>query len=506
MKRSLARSELEQLSELIAAQMGLHFPPERAEDLERGLDSSAREFGFTDPVDCLRWLLAKPLSTEQLEILAGNLTIGETYFFREPLAFDLLAKQVLPELVQRHGDDRRLRIWSAACCSGEEPYSLAIALQRAMPDLADWHVTIRGTDLNPRFLRKAEEGIFSEWSFRNAPPWLKADYFKPLGGGRWKLSPAIKRMVSFSPLNLVDDVYPTLSTDTNAMDVIFCRNVLIYFSPERANRVIGQLARCLTEGGWLVLSPSETPHVRLPDFEPMEFGGTIVHRKESAQSQKVTPCYPAEEEWITPALEDPVDWSPPTTITPALPGADLAPVAMETPPSPADEARGLYGRGHYVEAATLLETQVSTGTGRSEEMALLTRTLANLGRLEPALEWADRAAVADKMNPAMHYLRASILVELRETSEAMLAFKRTLYLDPDFVLAHFSLGNLARGQGRTKEAHRCLTNTLVAVQQLSPDAVLPEADGLTAGRLGEVVLALLAADGVALPAMKDFRS
>jgi len=95
---------------------------------------------------------------------------------------------------------------------------------------------------------------------------------------------------------------------------------------------------------------------------------------------------------------------------------------------------------------------------------------------------------------------------LRETSEAMLAFKRTLYLDPDFVLAHFSLGNLARGQGRTKEAHRCLTNTLVAVQQLSPDAVLPEADGLTAGRLGEVVLALLAAAGVARPAPKDFRS
>jgi len=134
-----------------------------------------------------------------------------------------------------------------------------------------------------------------------------------------------------------------------------------------------------------------------------------------------------------------VDWFVPDTITPALPGADLAPVAVETPPSPADEARDLYERGDYAEAAALLETQVSTATGGSDEMALLTRALANLGRLEPALEWADRAAGADKMNPAMHYLRASILLELSETSEAMLAFKRTLYLDPDFVLAHFSL-------------------------------------------------------------------
>ena len=137
------------LSEFIAEHMGLHFPRERWADLQRGMAGAAVECGFDDAAACADWLLSAPPTRTQLQVLANHLTVGETYFFRDKRTFDVLASRVLPELIDaRRGRERRLRLWSAACCSGEEAYSLAILLHQVLPDLADWHVTILATDIN----------------------------------------------------------------------------------------------------------------------------------------------------------------------------------------------------------------------------------------------------------------------------------------------------------------------------------------------------------------------
>ncbi|HEY3124499.1 MAG TPA: CheR family methyltransferase, partial [Thermoanaerobaculia bacterium] len=237
---------LARLSEIVAERTGLHFPPERAADLQRGIESAAREFGFEETDACMRWLLSAPLARAQIEILASNLTVGETYFFREKRAFEVIEEHVLPELIRlRRGGEQRLRCWSAACCSGEEPYSIAISLRKGLPDLADWDVTILGTDINPRFLHEASGGVFGQWSFRNAPAGFKERHFKETGDGRWEILPEIRKMVRFFHLNLAEDVYPSLLNNTNAVDLIFCRNVLIYFAPEQAKRVLRNLCHCL---------------------------------------------------------------------------------------------------------------------------------------------------------------------------------------------------------------------------------------------------------------------
>ena len=136
-----------QLSELIAEKMGLHFPRERRDDLQRGLAGAAEEFGFEDAAACVGWLLSAPLTKAQLQVLASHLTIGETYFFRDKQTLEALAGSILPELIRaRRGGEQRLHIWSAACCTGEEPYSLAILLHKMLPDLQDWQVTIRSEE------------------------------------------------------------------------------------------------------------------------------------------------------------------------------------------------------------------------------------------------------------------------------------------------------------------------------------------------------------------------
>jgi chemotaxis protein methyltransferase CheR len=227
------------LSRFIAEAMGLHFPRERWPDLQRGLAGAAVDFGFDDLTACADWLLSAPLSKEQLQVLASHLTIGETYFFRDKQTLAALTENILPGLIRtRRGSEQRLRLWSAACCSGEEPYTLAILLHQLLPDIADWHVTIRATDINPGFLRKAQTGVYGEWSFRNAPAALKARYFTRAADGRYAVNSEIRDLVSFAHLNLVDDVYPSPVTDTNAMDLICCRNVLMYFTAAQIERVI----------------------------------------------------------------------------------------------------------------------------------------------------------------------------------------------------------------------------------------------------------------------------
>src|SRR5262249_41291670 len=162
-----------------------------------------------------------------------------------------------PELIrQRHAAGKQIRMWSAGCCTGEEPYSLAMTLSRLLPNPSNWNITILATDVNPRFLKTAAEGRYTNWSFRGSPESLREQLFQRAHGGASESSPAIKRMVSFAELNLAEDVYPTLMTNTNAMDVIFCRNVLMYFSREHATRVAARLHASLMEGGWLFTSPS----------------------------------------------------------------------------------------------------------------------------------------------------------------------------------------------------------------------------------------------------------
>jgi chemotaxis protein methyltransferase CheR len=239
MTHGLSDQILSRFSEFVTVRFGLHYPRKRWRDLQRGLVCAAREFGLKDAAECIRWLTSTELTRSELDILAGCLTIGETYFFREPNGFEALKTEILPALISaRRGKDQRLRIWSAGCATGEEPYSIAMLLQRMIADLPKWHVTILATDINPEFLRTAARGVYGDWSFRSVPAGIKEKYFTRTGEGKFEISGTIKKMVTFAPLNLAEDPYPSLVNNTNALDIIFCRNVLMYFAPHQIQKVI----------------------------------------------------------------------------------------------------------------------------------------------------------------------------------------------------------------------------------------------------------------------------
>jgi chemotaxis protein methyltransferase CheR len=468
------------LSESIAEHMGLSFPQERLADLQCGLAGAANEFGFDDVTVCADWLLSAPLTRTQLQVLASHLTIGETYFFRDKKAFDVLAASLLPDVIHaRRGREQRLRVWSAACCSGEEAYSLAIMLHQLLPDLADWRVTILATDINVRFLRKAVDGSYGEWSFRDAPSGFKERYFHRTGNGPYVIRPDIKKLVTFAHLNLAEDVYPSPETDTNAMDVIFCRNVLMYFTPAQTRKVIGKLHHALVDGGWLAVSPSEASQALFTQFVTINGPGVILYQKGDAG------LCAGDVPSVPPATAIPIPDAPSDRLpeTPPLMEGRLAPFVV---------AASLYEQGRYGEAADTLLVSFEEHQPEPHELCLIARSVANQGQLADALAWCDRWIVADKLNAAGHYLRAMVLLERGHQDDARGSLLRALYLEPTFVLAHFTLGSLARSCDKYDEAEKHFANTLDLLGRLQPDDVLPESDGLTAGRLAETIMAITA--------------
>ena len=481
------------LREIVGFRIGMNFPRERFCDLERGIRSVAEEFGFKDAESCIQWLITSPLTKKQIEILASNFTVGETYFFREKRIFEVLEEQILPDLIRlRSNKEKYIRIWSAGCSTGEEPYSIAILLNKMIPDLVDWNITILATDINPNFLQKASDGVYSEWSFRETQGWIRK-YFKKTKSG-FEISPGIKKMVTFSYHNLAEDTYPSLLNNTNAMDIIFCRNVLMYFSPEITKKVIQNLYLSLVEGGRLIVSPVERSHVLFSMFETIDFQGVSIYKKDGIKShtiEKLIPdniasCQPPDLIKLTHIHTTDFVNEPPMVISlKDIRGQDL----KEAEEQPYEEALMLYEKGRYAEVVDKIGSLASLDHD-TKAKTLLARAYANQGILTEALDWCEKAIATDNLNAGCHYLRATILQECGQVEEATKSLKRALYLDQDFVLAHFGLGNLNKLQGKFRESEKSFENALILVKRFRKDEILPDSEGVTAGRLSEIITSI----------------
>jgi len=494
MTKKISDERLLQLGDVVARHLGLHFPKERWLDLERAVWGGAQECGFQHDLDCYVQSLLSPAFTQRhLEALASRLTVGETYFFREKRSLEVFEKNIMPELIRaRAGSGKTIRIWSAGCASGEEPYSLAILLSKLMASLHQWNSEILATDLNSKSLLKACAGIYGEWSFRGIPPWVRSTYFEKVGEDRWAITPTIKKMVTFAQLNLVDDSYPPVSNSPNGLDVIFCRNVLMYLTPEGMRKVVRQLHRSLAADGWLIVSSTETSQELFSEFATVSFGDVTFYRKSATRlpTTLTLPGYAAARSNVHPerifeALEPTRTLSQPTIHEDSCGEArqqNTAPPAVSY-----EQALALYEQGRYEEVERVICALLSDDGTQASAMLLLARAYANQGKLAAALVLCDKAIAADKMAARAYYLRATILQEQGSLPEALLAFNQTVYAEPEFTLGHFALGSLALKQRKLKESEKHFANVLLLLARYGPEDVVPESDGLSAGRLREMI-------------------
>lgn len=494
MKDKLPEHLFTELRKYLLANLGLNFTHNREKDFVRKIGLVAKEFNFTDTSKFILWLLKTDLTNKQIEILASYFTVGETYFLREQKGLDFLEQKYLPELIyKRRGKDQHLRIWSAGCASGEEPYSIAVMLIRVIPDIKNWDITILATDINPAFVNKAKKGIYTKWSFRNNPKWFINNYFNKAGDKKFQILPGIKKMVTFSYSNLAKDIYPSLTNNTNAMDIIFCRNVLIYFSQEGIKDVTRRLYNSLVNGGILIVSPVEMSNLISPKFSRIYYSGHTIYQKAIPPPIKTQKIFPMAQKaeiikpGFKPAEIEPKEKVQKDNISRKKPDEVTIPKISEY-----DRAIIRFKIGSFEEAESILTNILKEEDKESFKpiISLLAKTKANLGKLDEAGSLCKKALETDKLDTGMYFLRAAILQEQGKDKEAISLLNRALYLEPDFVLACFFLGNLTMKSGENTTSLKHFRNTLNILAKLNPEEILPESDGMTAGRLAEIISAI----------------
>ena len=241
------------IRDIIKDYCGLYFDDSSRYLIEKRLSRRIRGHHLRDFRDYYRFIRYDKKAEEELAAIMDVLTVNETYFFREMNQLKAFGDEILDELHQLNRGTRRLRVWSAGCSTGEEPYTIAM-LVHEKGLFNGWDVEIYGSDINQRVLQTARRGVYRTNSFRATEPYFLKKYFTEEDSS-YQISDAVKRHVNFSYLNLLD---PFKSRFLGAMDVIFCRNVLIYFDTPSRRRVIENFYERLVEGGYLLLGHAES--------------------------------------------------------------------------------------------------------------------------------------------------------------------------------------------------------------------------------------------------------
>lgn len=422
---------LDLAAQRVEAETGLAFAGGRRRQFDVALDKMAAGLGLSGAAACASWLLAGSWDDARSALCARFLTIGETYFFREPRALDLVCDHARAHVAR--GDVRPLRIWSAGCCTGEEPYSIAMALRQRVPQLATDRVAILATDLNDTFLDFARAGVYRRWSFRRSDPAGLAGFFRPLGDGRFEIDPLLREQIRFARLNLAGDGYPSAATGTLAMDVIFCRNVLMYFGRAQVERVVERLRACLVDGGWLVVNASEA--------SPQLFRGfTAVYHEDAVFFRKNAPPAPA-----------------PLPLPPSAAPASVAPAQSAPAPAPV----------------------VVAPAPPHEAVMARVRLLAHGASPEAALQCLRRAVEADVLSAPLQQSGALFALEHGDRALARHCVRRLLYLEPDSATGHYLSALMDDADDRRSQVRRLVLER----RRLAADAELNGASGQRPERL-----------------------
>ncbi len=275
-KPRLSKEAFLGLRDLIYERWGICFQENKAYLLEDRLKKRLEKRGLSSFDEYLYFLRYDPLREKELRDLVESITTNETSFFRDMNQLEAFRKGVLPEVMKRkENGQRHLRIWSAGCSTGEEPYTIAMIVHDEGLPAKGYRVDILGTDVSERVLDVARRGIYGEYAVRNAPDRYLKRYFTMEKEG-YMVKEEIKRMVRFQNINLVDH---SQMKRVRGMDVIFCRNVLIYFDDEAKRRVVGYLYDSLVDGGFLIVGFSESLFNITRAFKPIGINRCIVYQK-----------------------------------------------------------------------------------------------------------------------------------------------------------------------------------------------------------------------------------
>ncbi|MDQ2664619.1 MAG: hypothetical protein M3Z05_01290 [Gemmatimonadota bacterium] len=513
------------MAELAHLFAGLVFPPNRQPSAEAGMRRAMSGMQIGSPAELLRTF---ETPGEGREAVLAELTVGESYFYRDSAQLQLLVTDILPPRRETYGPSRPLCIWSAGCASGEEPYTIALLMrEQGWPHPSQ----IIATDIAQPRLAAARRGRYTRWALRGVSDERIGRWFSH-NGNYYDLMPAVREMVEFRRLNLVVDEYPVAST--GGFDLVLCRNVMIYFDMPTVAHIAAGLLASLAPDGWLLLGASDPPLAHLVPCQSIMTAAGVAYRRVDAATDVVgrssrdvlrfdrVDAFDSTGELLHPNSRlVPAAWPTPATITPAEPTRDngavdsvafaarpeaaparpaksepVAPSAEHERATPLEALERAYQRADYGDAERIAMTLLAS-TAQSVPRAWIAyvRSVANQGRLHEAGELCARALDLHPLAAELHVLHATLLLEAGWLGDAASAARRSIYLDRTLVMGHMLLGDALTRSGDAAGARIAFTNVLGLLAKVDPSAPVTAADGVSATRLRQIAASRVRASG-----------
>lgn len=475
--------------ELLIETGGLNFEERRSQSLHLALWQRLQHRGYDSYREYYNLLKFHPEGRVEIRELLDLITIGETYFFRNKAQFDVLMKFVLPEIMQRKVDsyDKCISVWSAGCSGGDEAYSIAIAIMEVVPSYKEWRISILGTDINRNGLACAKEAIFSEKNIAHLPKEYLGKYFK-VHGSTYVLEPHVRELVQFEYHNLVKD--PFIHETMQNTDIIFCRNVIIYFDSQITRRAIENFYNCLAQDGYLFLGHTETLWQITNKFERVEFPQTFIYKKGvcPVKEDAMKPFMPLPEINIENLIYVKETGTEELVFLQELrSGLQEKPEPIEQVKKPPDAK---VESAYKVAALCLKEIKDQTALSSPNNMiaqdknyilTCLTKAtiLANEAKYEEAADILVKIIEVDNLSVEAYYLSGVLSYKSGDLKEAEKQFRKVIYVSPDSVLAYFNLGNIYLYQRKFSEATREFRNAIRLLEKRPKDEQVRFCEDLT---------------------------
>jgi chemotaxis protein methyltransferase CheR len=508
----LSPEDFSLFQELLIEASGLQFEESRNQSLHLALWQRLEHRGYDSYREYYNLLKFHPEGRLEIRELLDLITIGETYFFRNKAQFNVLMRFVLPEIIKRKifTGDPCIRVWSAGCSRGDEAYSIAIAIMEVLLSYSEWNIFILGTDINRNGLACSEEAIYIQKDIGHLEKEYLDKYFN-IRGSTYVLKEDVKALVRFEYHNLAKD--PFMTETMQNIDIIFCRNVIIYFDAQTTQQVIENFYNCLAEDGYLFLGHTETLWQVNNKFERVEFPQTFIYKKT---------LNPAQEDAMKPFM--------------AVPEVEIKDLTLSVAPTPALYQNGsghaFEARGEKSHSGSILDAPASsrfeskpTGWGiegltspqetdteksffpfelwsgtqeipgppeqiekawdvaspsspdnmiaqdKNYFLACLTKAtaLANEAKYKEAADILGKIIEADNLSVEAYYLLGVLSYKSGDLKEAETQFRKVIYVTPDSVLAYFNLGNMYLYQKKYSAAAREFRNAIRLLEKRPKD-------------------------------------
>ncbi len=496
----------EKLKRYIAERCGLYFKDHEMKNLAEAVAERMKARGIDSFPAYYQDLTGSREGEREFRELLNLLTVQHTYFFRNEPQFRVLREKILTDLVnekrkaalQSGREKPVLRIWSAGCATGEEPYSIAILVKELIPDLSQWRIEILATDISDKALERARKGSYRKSSLRLVPESLKEKYFEEKsvnrnGGSKayysshsdagkvnkvYAVNNDIKKLVQFGYFNLMDKNYPA------GFDVIFCRNVFIYFNLENVIDVVARFSTSLRDDGYFFIGYSESLQFIAERFRLQQWQEAVFYRK---------------KEWLpAPAPERP-QVLPPSRRDKAL--QEVSQTELEAVQRDAagekkftaQQIKKLLGqiiKQIYLKHYDLAVSYIREAQKKDEKIidlyCLAAEVFMNQGKPGPAEDELAAALKINKLFPPAHFLLGTLCQGKGSLEEAKTSFKRAIYLDKNFIMAHFNLAQVLKNEGLVAEAVRAYRNTARLLLDRPLEDVIAYSGGFNAAALAGV--------------------